>query len=223
MLKVAHEVYYLDYLELKILAAKIGAEEIYGFSFASEENISKEAVIETLYKMAKKDILAYRDDQLIIRDEYNDIITHLVETKRISVLLSKDFGCITKCIYWGEKILVSETSEERRNRIKFYFIEKEDLAEWLDTSGYLEKYVPIQALDESIEGKSFPQNADEVLQLEECLWVMKWIDTESRTEIGWISLMEEKLLLKLAFCKRNQISEKIYSFENLEAMIREIF
>lgn len=137
--------------DIEVLLAMENVEGYIGFS--SSEELDEESVIQQIYQLVKREVLAVSDEKVKILEPFANIIQD-IKASEVVIQLESDHNQ-KKCCYLGERILVSELSETREHQVVFYYQEMEEFMELLEE----EKYLPSTDV-EVTEGCS----ADEMLE-----------------------------------------------------------
>lgn len=129
MYKAELETLCMNIVDLKILMAFLDEEKFFGFS--QEKKIEQEDIILGLHNLVKKEIIDLKDNTIIIREKYREVVECMRNPYCVLILEPTDKKYKKKCCYVGEKVLVSEISNVRKNEMLVYYIEKEQLSDLL--------------------------------------------------------------------------------------------
>lgn len=219
MSEVEVEVYCLSYLEVQVLAAQVGIEELYGFSVQNSNKIDKKTMIEVVYKMTKKNILYYQTGVLAIQKDYQKLFLDIRGASKVMVIKHKQEDIPKKCCYVNEQLLVSEISETRENVVQFYYQEKNRFMDMLEEGRYLPReYVEEKDLVLEKWDKSF-ESSEEVFSLPQVLCCIQFTDMNQGNEDSWIAIFEGDLTEYLVFKEKDDIYRISYNRNYLEKQL----
>lgn len=144
-------------LYVKDIEVLLAFEDVEGYiGFSSKEELDEEGVIQQVYQLVKREIIAIDHEKVKILEPFATIIQD-IKKANVVIQLETD-NSKKKCCYLGERILVSELSEVREHQVIFYYLQLEEFMQLLEE----EKYIPLTDMAMT-EGKS----ADEMLKAEE--------------------------------------------------------
>lgn len=219
MSEIEVEVYCLSYLEVQVLAAQVGIEELYGFSVQNSNKIDKKTMIEVVYKMTKKNILYYQTGVLAIQKDYEKMFLDIRGASQVMVIKHKQEDIPKKCCYVNEQLLVSEISETRENVVQFYYQKKNHLMDMLEEGRYLpQEYVQEEdlVLEKCQENLG---NSEEIFSLPQVLCCIQFTDVNQGKEDRWIAIFEGDLTEYLVFKEKDSIYRISYNRNYLEKQL----
>lgn len=144
-------------LYVKDIEVLLAFENVEGYiGFSSKEEFDEESVIQQVYQLAKREIIAINNEKIRILEPFATIMQDIKKAD-VVIQLEAD-NSKKKCCYLGERILVSELSESREHQVVFYYLELEEFMQLLEE----EKYIPSTGMVVT-EG----QSADKMWEAEE--------------------------------------------------------
>lgn len=124
-------------LYVKDIEVLLAFENVEGYiGFSSKEEFDEERVIQQVYQLAKREIIAINNEKIRILEPFATIMQDIKKSD-VVIQLEAD-NSKKKCCYLGERILVSELSESREHQVVFYYLELEEFMQLLEE----EKYIP---------------------------------------------------------------------------------
>lgn len=199
-------------LYVKDIEVLLALENVEGYiGFSAKEELDEECVIQQVYQLVKREIIAINNEKVKILEPFATIIQDIKKAD-VVIQLETSNDNKKKCCYFGEKILVSELSESREHQVVFYYLELEDFVQLLED----EKYIP--STDMTVTQEKSADEMWEAEEMEEKEFVN--INIFYRKEFKYRIMVFEKGLYEY-ICVLENIEEKLefYTRERMKELL----
>lgn len=138
--------------EFYMLAGYFGINKVFGYSF-DEKKYSKQDMIGIIHNMVKRGVLEVKNNSFECSDTYKamkDYLKYASQVIQIKISGIDNPVCIG---YLGEKIMITEISDNNSKRLNIRWIEKNSISDYIRDHGYLSGILNIYLNDRMSEQK----------------------------------------------------------------------
>ena len=131
--------YLLSMNEFAILANRCGIERIFGYVDCSQEQMTKELLIQTLHQLTKKGMMTISETGVSVKEPYQSYFQSIKNSKEAIVIDTDQSIYPGKCCYLSadDSVIITESSDTREDTLRIYPIKKEELVDCILEEGYL--------------------------------------------------------------------------------------